>query len=50
MGTVYEAAHTRVERRFAIKVLAVKLAGNEEAAARFQREAMITAPTSSPLG
>jgi serine/threonine-protein kinase len=41
MGVVYEAAHTRVERRFAIKVLAVKLAGNEEAAARFQREAMI---------
>ena len=41
MGAVYEAAHTRVERRFAIKVLNVKLASHKEATARFSREAMI---------
>src|SRR5512140_767646 len=39
MGEVYEAQHAGIGRRFAIKVLHPLLAGNQEAVARFQREA-----------
>ena len=41
MGSVYQASHTRVERQFAIKVLNVKMAGDAEVKARFEREAML---------
>ena len=39
MGEVYEAQHSIVGRRFAIKFLHPDLAGNTEIVARFQREA-----------
>jgi endoglucanase len=39
MGTVYEAQHTVVKRRFAIKLLHAELASQRESLARFQREA-----------
>jgi serine/threonine-protein kinase len=39
MGEVYEAQHSVVGRRFAIKFLHPELAGNTEIVARFQREA-----------
>ena len=39
MGEVYEALHSVVGRRFAIKFLHPDLAGNTEIVARFQREA-----------
>ncbi len=39
MGTVYEAQHTVVKRRFAVKLLHAELAAQRESLARFQREA-----------
>ncbi len=39
MGTVYEAQHTVVKRRFAVKLLHAELASQRESLARFQREA-----------
>jgi serine/threonine-protein kinase len=39
MGEVYEAQHSIIGRRFAIKFLHPLLAGNSEVVARFQREA-----------
>ena len=39
MGEVYEAQHSGIGRRFAIKFLHPLLAGNTEIVARFQREA-----------
>jgi serine/threonine-protein kinase len=48
MGAVYEASHTRVRRRFAIKVLSPEVASNEEAFARFRREAEITSELGHP--
>ena len=39
MGAVYEAQHTVVGRRFALKLLHADLAGQRESLARFQREA-----------
>lgn len=41
MGTVYTASHTRIERKFAIKVLNIQRSTNPDAIARFEREAMI---------
>jgi serine/threonine-protein kinase len=41
MAVVYEAAHTRVERRFAIKVLQVKATAIPDVLTRFEREARI---------
>jgi eukaryotic-like serine/threonine-protein kinase len=48
MGCVYEASHTRVRRRFAIKVLAGAVARDAEAVARFRREAEITSELGHP--
>jgi serine/threonine-protein kinase len=39
MGAVYEAAHLRLPKRFAIKCLHRELTRNQDAFARFQREA-----------
>jgi endoglucanase len=39
MGDVYEAQHTVVKRRFAVKLLHAELASQRESLARFQREA-----------
>ena len=41
MGKVYEAAHLRLDRRFAVKVLHQPLAQKEEYRARFDREARV---------
>jgi endoglucanase len=41
MGSVYEAQHTVVHRRFAIKLLRRELAAERESLARFQREAEV---------
>ena len=41
MGAVYEASHTRVERRFALKVLNDRYADDPQVMARFKREAML---------
>lgn len=43
MGTVYEAQHTRLQQRFAVKFLEHTLARDEEAYARFRQEAEIAA-------
>ncbi len=48
MGSVFEASHTRVRRRFAIKVLAPEVASNPEAFTRFRREAEITSELGHP--
>jgi hypothetical protein len=48
MGAVYEAAHLRLDRRFAIKVLLESSASNKEMLARFQREARITSGIGHP--
>ena len=42
MGAVYEAVHTQLGKRVAIKVLAPAVAANPEARARFLREAQLT--------
>jgi serine/threonine protein kinase len=41
MGVVYEASHTRLPRRFAIKFLTAKEAQDGKALERFQREAYV---------
>jgi serine/threonine-protein kinase len=43
MGRLYEAVHTRLERKLAIKVLHEAYARNAEGIARFEREAKTTA-------
>jgi serine/threonine-protein kinase len=48
MGEVYVAAHTRLHKRFAVKLLAARHATSEEAFARFQREAEITSRLGHP--
>ncbi|HEY5287406.1 MAG TPA: hypothetical protein VIJ50_09910 [Solirubrobacteraceae bacterium] len=47
MGTVYEGTQLRLNKRVAVKVLARQLASNEEALARFRREAEVTARRAS---
>ena len=42
MGAVYEAVHTQIGKRVAIKVLAPAVAAKPEARARFLREAQLT--------
>jgi eukaryotic-like serine/threonine-protein kinase len=48
MGAVYEASHTRLTRRFAVKVLDPLLTKECEATARFRREAEITGGIGHP--
>ena len=48
MGEVYRARDSRLDREVAIKVLAEQLAGDREARARFEREAMSVAKLSHP--
>jgi eukaryotic-like serine/threonine-protein kinase len=48
MGSVYEASHLRLRRRFAIKLLSPGVATNTEALARFRREGEITSELGHP--
>ncbi len=48
MGDVYAASHTRLNRRFAIKILHTRFAKNNEAYQRFRREAQITSELGHP--
>ena len=48
MGAVYEAKHTRLPRRFAVKVLFPHVAEHQEAVERFRQEAMITSELGHP--
>jgi serine/threonine protein kinase len=48
MGAVYEASHTRLNKRFAVKTLHASIAGHPEAYKRFQREAQITSEIGHP--
>ncbi|HEY4157486.1 MAG TPA: serine/threonine-protein kinase [Polyangiaceae bacterium] len=48
MGMVFEAEHTRLHRKVAVKVLAKHLASDEQALARFNREAEIVSHLQSP--
>jgi len=48
MGEVYEALDTRLDRKVAVKVLPEKLAADEAALARFEREAKAVAALSHP--
>jgi serine/threonine protein kinase len=48
MGAVYEAVQLRLNKRVAIKVMARELASNEEALARFRREAEVTSHLGHP--
>jgi serine/threonine-protein kinase len=48
MGVVYEATHTRLPGRFAVKVLLRSLTSNPEAYARFCREAQIMSELRHP--
>ncbi|MCA9673316.1 MAG: serine/threonine protein kinase [Myxococcales bacterium] len=48
MGTVYEASHARLDRRFAVKVLVREAAADEAALLRFQREARVTSGLGHP--
>src|SRR5207249_3882335 len=48
MGSVYEARHLRLPKRFAVKFLNLNLVGNAEAQARFRREAEIIATLDHP--
>jgi serine/threonine-protein kinase len=48
MGTVYEAAQLRLNKRVAVKVMARELASNAEALARFRREAEVTSGIGNP--
>ena len=48
MGSVYEASHLRVPKRFAVKFLNVQLVDKSEALVRFRREAEIIATLDHP--
>jgi serine/threonine-protein kinase len=48
MGTVYEASHARLPRRFALKLLVESLHASPEAVVRLRREAEITSRLSHP--
>jgi serine/threonine-protein kinase len=48
MGAVYEVAHRRLDRRFALKILHASLAESSEAKKRFRREAQIACKVAHP--
>src|SRR5262245_57728799 len=48
MGEVYEAKHRRLAGRYAVKLLLEDIAANEEAFARFRREAEVTSAIRHP--
>jgi len=48
MGTVFEAEHVRLKRRLAVKVLARHLLADEQALARFNREAELISQLEHP--
>lgn len=48
MGTVYEAVQVPLGKRVAVKIMARELAANEEALARFRREADVTSQLGHP--
>jgi len=48
MGAVYEAVHTQIGKRVAIKVLALAVAARPEARTRFLREAQLTSKVRHP--
>ena len=48
MGAVYEAVQVPLNKRVAVKVMARQLAANEEALARFRREADVTSQLGHP--
>src|SRR5437773_613577 len=48
MGEVYEAAHTRLAGRYAVKLLLRDIAGDASLIARFQREAEVTSSLRHP--
>ena len=48
MGSVYEGLQLRLGKRVAVKIMARELAANEEALARFRREAEITSQLGHP--
>ena len=48
MGAVYEGTQLRLTKRVAIKVLARELSSNQEALARFRREAEVTSQLGHP--
>jgi len=48
MGEVFEAEHTEIPRRFALKMLGVHYSSNEEARRRFRSEAEVGALLQSP--
>jgi tRNA A-37 threonylcarbamoyl transferase component Bud32 len=48
MGSVYEATHLRLPRRFAVKLLAAEVASDATALSRFQREAEVTGRIGHP--
>ncbi len=48
MGSVYEARHLRIPKRFAVKFLRIGLEENQEALERFRREAEVVAGLDHP--
>jgi len=48
MGAVYEAVQIPLQKRVAVKVMARELSANEEALARFRREAEVTSQLGHP--
>ena len=48
MGSVYEARHLRIPKRFAVKFLRIGLEENQEAVERFRREAEVVAGLDHP--
>jgi serine/threonine protein kinase len=48
MGSVYEARHLRIPKRFAVKFLRIGLEDNAEAVQRFRREAEVVATLEHP--
>ncbi len=48
MGSVYEARHVRIPKRFAVKFLRIGLQDNPEALERFRREAEVVAELDHP--